>query len=152
MDYADTNFLVAVFFENARRTPAVERHLRMSSEPLVVGELTELECRIAFSRAEKRPQGGAWQGLKARLEREEWRSVPLNWSRVAAKAQELTDRFSHLLAIGSFDTLHIAAALEAGCTRFLSFDSNSNARVLAASARLKVWPELSAKEKACVIR
>lgn len=152
MDYADTNFLVAVFFENARRTPAVERHLRMSSEPLVVGELAEFECQIAFSRAEKRPLGEAWQGLRDRLEREEWRSAPVDWNRVVAKARELTDRFSHLLKLGSFDTLHIAAALEAGCTRFLSFDSNSNARVLAASARLKVWPELSAEEKARVIR
>ena len=50
------------------------------------------------------------------------------------------------------DTLHVAAALVGGCPRFLSFDSNSNARVLAASARLTVWPELTAEEKVRVIR
>jgi len=36
--------------------------------------------------------------------------------------------------------------------RFLSFDSDSNARVLAASCRLKIYPELTAQEKGRVIR
>ena len=152
MHYADANFLVAAFFENASRTPAVERYLRSLSVPLVVGELAELECRIVFSRVEKRREGEAWRGLKARLDRGEWRGEPVIWDRVSARTRELTDRFSHHLAIGSFDTLHVAAALEAGCTRFLSFDAASNARVLAVSARLAVWPGLSPAEKARVVR
>ncbi len=152
MDYADTNFLVAVFFENARRTPAVERHLRSLSTPLVVGELAELECRIVFTRVEKQRDGEAWRGLKARIDRGEWRGEPVDWNRVSARTRDLTDRFSHRLALGSSDTLHIAAALEAGCARFLSFDAASNARVLAASARLAVWPELSPEEKSRVVR
>jgi hypothetical protein len=35
---------------------------------------------------------------------------------------------------------------------FLSFDTNSNARVLAASARLKVFPRLGPAEEARVVR
>jgi len=152
MDYADTNFLVAVFFENATRTPVVERHLRRLKGPLMVGELAEFECKNVFSRLERRPNGEAWRGLKARLDRGEWRRQPIEWPGLVARAVELVDRFASRLSIGSFDTLHIAAAMEAGCARFLSFDTASNARVLAASARLDVWPELSAAEKGRVAR
>jgi len=51
------------------------------------------------------------------------------------------------LNCGTLDTLHVALAQLAGCTWFLSFDTNSNARMLAASARLKVYPELTTARK-----
>lgn len=152
MDYADTNFLVAAYFEVAGYTEVVERYLRRSSRPLVVGELAELECRSVFARKEQRADGEAWLALTARLDSGGWRREPILWERVATKSRELIDRHSPRLVVGSFDTLHVAAALVAGCSTFLSFDVQSNARVLAASARLKVWPELSAAEKGRVLR
>ena len=50
------------------------------------------------------------------------------------------------------DTMHVALAQSSGCTWFLSFDTNSNARVLAASARLKVFPDLHPAERARLVR
>jgi hypothetical protein len=44
---------------------------------------------------------------------------------------------------------YFVAALHSGV---LSFDTNSNARVLAACARLKVFPHLNAAEKARLVR
>ena len=38
------------------------------------------------------------------------------------------------------------------CTRFLSFDSASNACVLSASCRLKVFPDLTPHEKSRIVR
>jgi hypothetical protein len=55
------------------------------------------------------------------------------------------------LKAGTLDTLHVAHALHLGCTRFLSFDNDSNARILAASCRLKVFPELTPTEKGRVM-
>lgn len=43
--------------------------------------------------------------------------------------------------------MHVALAQLSGCTWFLSFDTSSNARILAASARLKVYPPLRPSEK-----
>ena len=69
------------------------------------------------------------------------------WERLAAQARELLDKFAPRLTVGSLDTLHVAAALVGGSPRFRSFAAASNARVLAAAARLAVWPELTAGEK-----
>ncbi|MBN8249390.1 MAG: PIN domain-containing protein [Verrucomicrobia bacterium] len=152
MDYADTNFVVAVFFHNPARTPAVERRLRRQVDPVVVGELAEFECRNVFTRLEKRPNGEAWRGLAGRLERGEWRRQPLSWPEVSERAARLLDQFAARLSVGSLDVLHVAAALESGCQCFLSFDSASRARVLAASVRLAVWPDLTPAERGGVIR
>ena len=63
-----------------------------------------------------------------------------------------SELFGTKLKAGTLDTLHVAHALHSGCTRFLSFDSDSNARVLAVSCRLGVYPELSAQEKARLVK
>jgi len=152
MDYADTNFVVAVFFHNPARTPAVERRLRRQADPVVVGELAEFECRNVFARLERSAHGEAWRGFSERLDRGEWRRQPLSWPGVSVRAERLVDQFAARLSVGSLDVLHVAAALEAGCRCFLSFDSASHARVLAASARLAVWPELTPAERGDVIR
>ena len=152
MDYADANFLVAVHFEVPGHTDLVERYLRRSTRPIVVGELAELECRNVFARLEGRAGGEAWQALVARLDSGGWRREPVIWESVVAKTRELIDRNAPRFSVGSLDTMHVAAAVAAGCSTFLSFHSQSNARVLAASARLKVWPELSGSEKGRLLR
>lgn len=152
MDYADTNFIVAAHFENPSRTAAVERFLRRATRPVVLGELTELECRNVFARLEQRAGGEAWQALADRLDRGYWRREPARWPALMGRGLALLDRYAHRLSVGTLDVLHLAAALEAGCTGFLSFDSQSNARVLAASLRLRVWPELTPAEKGRVLR
>ncbi|HRI13550.1 MAG TPA: type II toxin-antitoxin system VapC family toxin [Verrucomicrobiota bacterium] len=152
MQYADTNVIVAAYFETGGHTTTVERYLRKLRQPLVVGELAELECRSVFARKERQADSEVWQNLVARLDRGDWRREPVVWERLATQAKALSDRFAARLSYGSFDGLHVAAALVAGCSDFLSFDTNSNARVLAASARLKVWPELSPDERTRVVR
>ena len=48
MDYADTNFIVAVHFRTATSDLA-EKFIRRQTLPVVVGELVELECRPHWS-------------------------------------------------------------------------------------------------------
>ena len=76
-----------------------------------------------------------------------WRRETMDWLAVLEKSKLLIDRFGMKLKAGTLDTLHVAHALHSGCTRFLSFDNDSNARVLASSCRLKVFPELTSEEK-----
>ena len=73
------------------------------------------------------------------------------WEAAASQTIELIERFGAQLNAGTLDTMHVALARLSGCTWFLSFDTNSNARVLAVSARLRVFPLLSATEKARVV-
>jgi len=46
----------------------------------------------------------------------------------------------------SLDVMHVAAAVELSCKAFLSFDSTSYQRVLAAAQKLAVWPPLTPEE------
>lgn len=81
-----------------------------------------------------------------------WVRESLHWKPILEKFEHLIDRFGVKLKAGTLDTVHVAHALHSGCTRFLSFDNDSNARVLAVSCRLKVYPELTAQEKGRVVR
>ena len=47
----------------------------------------------------------------------------------------------------SLDALHVAIAVDGNFKTFLSFDTGSFQRVLAATQKLQVWPPLSAEEK-----
>ena len=95
-----------------------------------------------------KPASENWSRLQGLIDGGIWRREPVLWSAVAEKAREIIERYGSKLRAGTLDTLHIAHALLLGCTWFLSFDTHSNARVLAAACRLRVCPELSADEKA----
>lgn len=45
------------------------------------------------------------------------------------------------------DRMILSSGLQAGATHFLSFDTNSSARSLAAHLKLKAFPELTAEDK-----
>jgi hypothetical protein len=59
----------------------------------------------------------------------------------------LIGRFSHKALLGSLDVMLAAHALDSGATHFLSFDTGSNLRALAAVLKLKVFPDLTADDK-----
>ena len=93
-----------------------------------------------------------WQVFTERLETGVWLRYPVAWDLTATRTIALIERFGARLNAGTLDTMHVALAQLSGCTWFLSFDTNSNARILAASARLKVFPTLLPVEKAKVLR
>ena len=147
MNYLDANFAAALHFNIRGQSELAERFVRRNSAPFLFSDLAELACRRAFLlRAGKVPSDN-WNRLQAMIEAGIWRREPIEWMSLKAKATELIDRLGPTLKAGTLDTLHVAQALLSGCTRFLSFDNDSNARVLAASCRLKVFPELTAAER-----
>ena len=56
-------------------------------------------------------------------------------------------QFASRSNIGTLDVLHIQAAERFGCRWFLSFDSASDCRAIAAAVGLKVFPELNDQDR-----
>jgi hypothetical protein len=81
-----------------------------------------------------------------------WLRYAVPWEEMVNRTVELIERYGARLNAGTLDTMHVALAQSSGCTWFLSFDTNSNARVLAASARLKVFPDLHPAERSRLVR
>lgn len=152
MNYLDANFATALHFSIRGQSEVAEKFVRKNSAEFLLSELAELECRRAFTVRSGEPDSENWRRLLAMVADGTWRREPLDWRIVAQECERLIDRFGSRLKAGTLDTLHVAHALHSGCTWFLSFDNDSNARVLAASCRLKVYPELTAQEKARVLR
>ena len=147
MNYLDANFVTALHFNIHGQTELAEKFIRKNSAPFLFSELAELECRRAFILRSGKLNSENWNRLLAFVDDGTWRRDPMDWKPIAATCEQLIDRFGNKLTAGTLDTLHVAHALHSGCTRFLSFDNDSNARVLAASCRLKVYPELTVPEK-----
>ena len=83
------------------------------------------------------------EGLRLRLE-------PVDWTRAFQHGESLARRFSLTLCPGGHDLVLVAAAVTMGATCFLSFDSHSRQRPLAAAAGLQVWPPLRKEENGLV--
>ena len=152
MNYLDANFVAALHFNVKGQTQLAEKFVRKNSAPFLFSELAELECRPAFLLRAGKPNSEMWIRLQSLIKAGLWRRQSTDWSAVLEKSSLLIDRFGTKLKAGTLDTLHVAHALHSGCTRFLSFDNDSNARVLAASCRLKVYPDLGKEEKGRVVR
>ena len=67
----------------------------------------------------------------------------VDWAAISDKAEDLFARHSHRAKLGTFDVMLVASAVLSEATHFLSFDTNSNARALAAAAKMKLFPELA---------
>ncbi len=151
MNYLDSNFIAALHFNIVGQTEVAEKFVRKASLPFLASSLGELECRRAFILRAGHGKSENWRQFQDKLDAGVWVRFPMQWDRVAAKAVDLIEKHGAALNCGTLDTLHVALAQIAGCTWFLSFDTNSNARVLAASVRLKVYPDLTPQEKGKVI-
>ena len=152
MNYPDANFVTALHFNIRGQTGAAEKFVRKNSLPYIFSELAELECRRAFTLRMGKPNSENWTRLESLLGTGIWHREPFDWKAVSERSKQLIDRFGTKLKAGTLDTLHVAHALHSGCTRFLSFDSDSNARVLAVSCRLGVYPVLTTQEKARLVK
>lgn len=152
MNYLDANFAASLHLYVRGQSELAEKFVRKNSVPFIFSELAELECRRAFLLQTGKPNSESWARLQSFVAGGIWRREPVDWQPILERCRQLVDRFGLKSKTGTLDTLHVAHALHSGCTRFLSFDDDSNARVLAASCRLKVYPDLSAQEKGRVIR
>jgi predicted nucleic acid-binding protein len=142
---ADSSLLVRLYLRDSR-TDVIERFLAEDGKSLSVSELARVEVLNVLLRLEQETAeflADLDEGGRFRLE-------PVDWRAAFRQAESLARRFSRTLKPGGHDLVLIAAAVVAGATWFLSFDTNSCQRALAASAGLRVWPPLDRDEKGLV--
>ena len=146
--FVDTNWLVATYFENqdAKRTEMVERLLSRIDAPCFLSKPVLLESEALFAHLSRQPASDQWQKLQADIGTS-LQIADISWDVLEAGTLTLIRRFAHRARIAIPDLMIVAAALKAEATHFLSFDTNSNLRALAAVLKLKVFPELTVDDK-----
>lgn len=143
--FADTNWLVAAYFVNSR-TPVVERFAEKHDWPWQVAPPVLLECHSVFPRLARQANPPQLKQLKADLG-SKLILQDLPWNEIEERAKELLARFAHKAELGVFDAMLVASAKAAGTEWFLCFDTNSNARAMAAALKMRVFPELAEEDK-----
>ncbi len=156
MNFADTNWLAAVYLEPEtddtealRRRGIVERFMRRHGGQLVISQIVLLEARNIFSRITRQREPSEWQRLEADFDGRLYVD-PMNWDLLRRECNALFSKYAWKAAVGMVDTAIVASAKLAGGTRFLSFDSA--ARALAAATGLEVYPALTSAEKQVISR
>ena len=148
--YIDTGILVKGYIKEVNSLEAIAI-LEAAGTPLYFSHIHEIEIpnaiRLKRFRGEitKDEEATAIRDFRedinlGRLERPDY-DLP----EVFRRAEKLSAKHSGDLGTRSLDLLHVAAALEADCTAFASFDERQ--RKCAALAGLKVIPAKLARKK-----
>ena len=142
-DYADSSFLVSLFTEDTN-SAAATRFMERNPDPLPFNPLHRLEVRNGIRLRVQRGEidtdrrTAAFRQIEEDLADGLLVHSPLPWTDALRKAEHLSADHAERIGSRSADTLHVATALLAGATRFLSFDKRQ--RELAQAAGLEVKP------------
>ena len=141
--YIDTALFVKSFVREADSAKAVHL-LEECGEPFVYSHLHELEIpnaiRLKRFRGEikRRQETAALRAFRADVDAGRFQRPDYDLAAVVIRAELLSAKCSALIGTRSLDLWHIAAALEAGCEPFVSFDVRQ--RDAARRFGLKVLP------------
>src|SRR5262245_56306517 len=154
MNFADTNWLEALYFEASepephRRTATAQRFMRVEGGQLAISHVVYLEARNVFSRTAGEPEPEEWRRLLADFNRLIYLD-PMNWDFVRRDAFELFARYSARATLGTLDVAILASARLSGATRLLSFDQTLKA--LAVAEDLEVFPPLDAQGRRLLMK
>lgn len=156
MNFADTNWLVAIYIEPEsgdsealRRRGIVERFMRRQGGQLLVSQIVLLEARNIFSRVTGESEPREWKILEADLDGRLY-VAPMNWDLLRRQCDSLFAKYAWKTTVGTFYSAIVASMKLAGGIRLLSFDLT--ARALAAADGFDVYPSLAIPEKQLVAR
>ena len=141
--YFNTSILIKIYVREVN-TPAALEIIRVDKNPIPFSHILEIELRtgirLKHGRAEitapamrsalKAVESDLASGVLARPE--------YDLEAVYKRAETLSAKHAAATLARSADILHVAAALDAGCTAFASFDDRQ--RKIAALAGLKLIP------------
>ena len=141
--YYDTSFVLKTYIQEAN-TPEALAILKAESDAIPFSHVLELELRTAMRNQHGRGEITARELravlrtlesdlAKGILSRPEYDLVA-----VYLRAEKLSAKHAATTLCRSADILHVASALEAGCTAFVSFDDRQ--RKCATLAGLKLIP------------
>ena len=112
----------------------------------MVSRVVLAECKNVVRTATGEQQPSQWTEVAVEVGNRIFLTTD-SWDTIAFKAEVIFENYSHKARLGTLDIMILASALLANATHFLSFDSKSNLRALAAVLKLKVFPELTADDK-----
>ena len=141
--YFDTSIIVKSFVLEPD-SPAALEILETAGEPFVFSHLHEIEIpnaiRLKRFRGEitRAQESAAIRAFHADVDAGRMARSTYDLEAVFIRAEQLSSRHSGDIGTRSLDVLHVAAALESGCTIFASFDERQ--RKVAALAGLAVIP------------
>jgi predicted nucleic acid-binding protein len=127
--YADTSLIVPLYVPEPPSANA-QKIVTALSRALPFNQLHRLETRNAIRRKIAAKQATAAQvrsylaNLETDIDAGIWISVPTDWDKVYAEAEQLGARFTAKLNTRSLDTLHVALAIVAGYTSFVTCDGD----------------------------
>jgi predicted nucleic acid-binding protein len=144
MNFADTNWLEALYFEapdpeQQKREATVQRFMRRHGGQLAISHIVFLEARNVFSRTANESEPEEWRRFLADFNGLIFLD-PMNWEFVRRDAFGLFAKYSHRATLGTLDVAILASAKLSGATRLLSFDQTLKA--LATAEGLDVFPPL----------
>lgn len=139
--FADANWLFALYYET-RASAQVRRWATMAPSTVVVSQPVLAECWCNFWRA-----GDRALALDSDLRARRLIDCGYTFEDLASACKDWFRRFAPRCNIGTLDVLHIQAAKRFGCRWFLSFDSASGCRAMAAVLGLRVFPELNDQDR-----
>jgi predicted nucleic acid-binding protein len=145
--YIDSSLFVKSFvFE--QDSPAAIEMIEAVGEPFLFSHLHEIEIpnaiRLKRFRGEitRAEEAAALRAFERDVAQGRFARTAYDLAEVFARAEQLSARFSGDMGTRSLDLLHVAAALEAGCTAFASYDERQ--RNAADQSGLEVIPRESA--------
>ena len=147
MIYADTSFIASAYGLDANTASA--RHFIESNKPrLPLFFLHWPELAKSFWTSHPESAETLWDWVKEDMAGgKKLYPLELEADLVARRAAGLIIHFCpRWKKLRSLDALHVAAAVTGNFKTFVSFDTRSYQRVLAATQKLKVWPPLTAEE------
>src|SRR5438045_1688912 len=107
MNFADTNWLEALYFESPEpeqqaRESTAERFMRKQGGQLAISQLVYLEARNVFSRTAQEAEPEEWRRFLADFTSSIYLD-PLNWDFVQRDAFALFARYAPQATLGSMD-------------------------------------------------
>lgn len=138
---AGASWLFALCYDT-RVSAQVRQWAAKGPSTLVVSQPVLAECRCNLWRA-----GDRVLALDSDLRARRFIDCGYTFEDLAGASQGWFQRFAPRCNIGTLDLLHIQAAKRFGCRWFLSFDTASGCRAVAAALGLKVYPELNDQDR-----
>jgi hypothetical protein len=139
MIFADSSFLGSLYYPGGKFEPTATRLRRRLAGKFGYSTMVRLEFRLGSLWEASRRDG--WKRFLEDEENGDAALLPVKWDEPLAGMESRILQHGKEARPDLLDGLHVLAAVQAGATHFLSFDSRTRQRRFARACGLKLLPE-----------